>query len=215
MHLQSFELFKETISINSIQLIKIAFSIAQTNENVNDNLQNLKINDNEQETVLEQQQEPEQEHDLQTAADIEPTSSTDAASHPEINMEENSANEYEQSSQKEQNSVANTPSQPSKSTSIFEMENRKTAPTFHLSKQHTGMKNRSYGVGMAVTPSGKMEFDQEAREDFGVVKINRPIGKQPLSPNANEETMSNVSSSGEGLTDQGYYDLKFYHNKLW
>lgn len=95
------------------------------------------------------------------------------------------------------------------------MENRKTAPTFHLSKQHTGMKNRSYGVGMAVTPSTKMEFDQESREDFGVVKINRPIGKQPLSPNANEETMSTVSSTGEGLTDQGYYDLKFYHNKLW
>ncbi|XP_037815691.1 alpha-tubulin N-acetyltransferase 1 isoform X1 [Lucilia sericata] len=189
-------------------------------EIVNDNLHNLNINDHEQtEHEAEQpQSHDEVDEDLQTQAGQEQpiASATDANAELEISINEHAANEHEPSTQSQQNSLVNTPSQPSKSTSsVFEMENRKTAPTFHLSKQHTGMKNRSYGVGMAVTPSTKMEFDQELREDFGVVKINRPIGKQPLSPNANEETMSTVSSSGEGLTDQGYYDLKFYHNKLW
>lgn len=82
-------------------------------------------------------------------------------------------------------------------------------------KQHTGLKNISFNVGAAVTPTDKMEFDQEERESFGVVKINRPIGK--LSPNVdNSDAHSTVSSVGsEGLTEQGYFDLKFYHNKLW
>ncbi|XP_017101415.2 alpha-tubulin N-acetyltransferase 1 isoform X1 [Drosophila bipectinata] len=90
-------------------------------------------------------------------------------------------------------------------------------PAFQLSKQHTGMKNRSFGVGMAVMPSSKMEFDQMEREDFGVVKINRPPGHDVTSPGQdNTDAMSTVSSGGGGgLTDQGYYDLKFYHNKLW
>ncbi|XP_037934613.1 alpha-tubulin N-acetyltransferase 1 isoform X2 [Teleopsis dalmanni] len=92
---------------------------------------------------------------------------------------------------------------------------RKSTTAFQLSKQHTGMKNISSGVGMAVTPTNKMEFDQETREDFGIVKINRPIGKI-TSPNPdNIDAISTVSSTGEGLTEQGYYDLKFYHNKLW
>jgi len=94
-------------------------------------------------------------------------------------------------------------------------DNRR-APAFQLSKQHTGMKNRSFGVGMAVMPSSKMEFDQMEREDFGVVKINRPPGHEVTSPGQdNTDAMSTVSSGGGGLTDQGYYDLKFYHNKLW
>ncbi|KAH8343035.1 hypothetical protein KR059_003974 [Drosophila kikkawai] len=96
-------------------------------------------------------------------------------------------------------------------------ENRRP-PAFQLSKQHTGMKNRSFGVGGAVMPSSKMEFDQTEREDFGVVKINRPPGHDVTSPgHDNADAMSTVSSGGGGggLTDQGYYDLKFYHNKLW
>lgn len=93
-------------------------------------------------------------------------------------------------------------------------DNRKP-PAFQLSKQHTGMKNRSFGVGMAVMPSSKMEFNQQEREDFGVVKINRPLGNEVTSPGQdNTDAMSTVSSTG-GLTDQGYNDLKFYHNKLW
>lgn len=96
-------------------------------------------------------------------------------------------------------------------------------PIFQLSKQHTGLKNRSQGVGMAVTPTNIMEFEQAAREDFGVVKINRPPGHNaaklsPTNTKANlqsvDETLAGLSSN-EGLTDQGYYDLKFYHNKLW
>lgn len=81
-------------------------------------------------------------------------------------------------------------------------------------KQHTGLKNVSYNVGAAVTPTDKMEFDQEERESFGVVKINRPVGK--TSNVDNSDAHSTISSVGsEGLTDQGYFDLKFYHNKLW
>ncbi|KAM8710636.1 hypothetical protein ACLKA7_017287 [Drosophila subpalustris] len=93
-------------------------------------------------------------------------------------------------------------------------DNRR-APAFQLSKQHTGMKNRSFGVGMAVMPSSKMEFNQQEREDFGVVKINRPLGNEITSPGQdNTDAMSTVSSTN-GLTDQGFNDLKFYHNKLW
>lgn len=93
-------------------------------------------------------------------------------------------------------------------------DNRKPI-AFQLSKQHTGMKNRSFGVGMAVMPGSKMEFNQQEREDFGVVKINRPLGNEVTSPGQdNTDAMSTVSSTG-GLTDQGYNDLKFYHNKLW
>ncbi|BFF97903.1 alpha-tubulin N-acetyltransferase 1 [Drosophila madeirensis] len=99
-------------------------------------------------------------------------------------------------------------------------ENRRPA-AFQLSKQHTGMKNRSFGVGMAVMPSSKMEFDQEEREDFGVVKINRPPGHDAHSPgHDNTDAVSTVSSGGGGgggghLTNEGYNDLKFYHNRLW
>lgn len=80
-------------------------------------------------------------------------------------------------------------------------------------KQHTGLKNISFNVGAAVAPSNKMEFDQEEPESFGVVKLNRPIGR---SNNDNTDAMSTISSANsEGMTEQGYFDLKFYHNKLW
>lgn len=81
-------------------------------------------------------------------------------------------------------------------------------------KQHTGLKNISSNVGAAVMPSGKMEFDQERPESFGVVKIGRPVGKHANGDNA--DAMSTISSiNSEGMTEQGYFDLKFYHNKLW
>ncbi|XP_058054887.1 alpha-tubulin N-acetyltransferase-like [Anopheles bellator] len=83
-------------------------------------------------------------------------------------------------------------------------------------KQHTGLKNISFGVGAAVMPSGKMEFDQEENEGFGSVKINRPIGRSGGSArhgdNDNESVYSNGSQQGAG---GGHFDLKFYHNKLW
>lgn len=86
---------------------------------------------------------------------------------------------------------------------------------FQHTKQHTGLKNISFNVGAAVSPTDKMEFDQEAPESFGVVKINRPVGKSPSNAD-NTDAMSTVSSmNSEGLTEQGYFDLKFYHNRLW
>lgn len=86
---------------------------------------------------------------------------------------------------------------------------------FQHTKQHTGLKNISFNVGAAVSPTDKMEFDQEAPEDFGIVKINRPVGRSPANAD-NTDAMSTVSSmNSEGLTEQGYFDLKFYHNRLW
>ncbi|XP_015042475.2 alpha-tubulin N-acetyltransferase 1 isoform X1 [Drosophila pseudoobscura] len=107
------------------------------------------------------------------------------------------------------------PSPPEVAESIIG-ENRRPAG-FHLSKQHTGMKNRSSGVGMAVMPTSKMEFNQEEREDFGVVKINRPPGHNGHSlGHDNTDAVSTVSSGNGGhLTNEGYNDLKFYHNRLW
>lgn len=87
---------------------------------------------------------------------------------------------------------------------------------FPHSKQHTGLKNISFNVGAAVSPTDKMEFDQEKPESFGVLKINRPIGMEhhaivdAIGPHTN---LSNGST--EGFTDQGYFDLKFHHNRLW
>lgn len=83
---------------------------------------------------------------------------------------------------------------------------------FKPNKQHTGMKNISSNVGAAVAPNSKMEFDQEHPESFGLVKINRPIGRLEHHDDA-VSTISSINS--EGLTEQGYFDLKFYHNRLW
>lgn len=97
-------------------------------------------------------------------------------------------------------------------TATSQLSYKRVSP-FQPNKQHTGLKNNSSNVGAAVAPSGKMEFDQEAPESFGVVKIGRPIGRSQLD---NSDAMSTISSvNSEGLTDQGYFDLKFYHNKLW
>ncbi|XP_059614381.1 alpha-tubulin N-acetyltransferase [Phlebotomus argentipes] len=89
---------------------------------------------------------------------------------------------------------------------------------FHHNKQHTGLKNLSFNVGMAVTPTAKMEFDQEAPESFGVVKIGRPIGGLRGSPGTDAGDAASVISGGSvgsHGSDPGFLDLKFYHNKLW
>lgn len=86
------------------------------------------------------------------------------------------------------------------------------------SKQHTGLKNISFGVGAAVMPSGKMEFEQEQNEGFGSVKINRPIGNAAgggRHTDDNESVYSRDSSGGSGQHGGSHFDLKFYHNKLW
>lgn len=103
--------------------------------------------------------------------------------------------------------------------------------SFHYSKQHTGLKNLSFNVGAAVMPSAKMEFDEEQPESFGVVKINRQMRKMFPTPLVESHRIIGLkkhvrldvpkperlmaSKSAENLTDQGYLDLKFYHNKLW
>ncbi|EAA11927.5 AGAP005828-PA [Anopheles gambiae str. PEST] len=81
-------------------------------------------------------------------------------------------------------------------------------------KQNTGLKNISFGVGAAVMPSGKMEFDQEENEGFGSVKINRPIGKSGTRGSLHDDNES-VHSNGSQQGGGGHFDLKFYHNKLW
>ncbi|XP_055915726.1 alpha-tubulin N-acetyltransferase 1 isoform X1 [Eupeodes corollae] len=129
-----------------------------------------------------------------------------ATEHLKLELKEEHINDISVSNDEERvepDGVAENLSQPQKPSS------------FQLSKQHTGLKNISFNVGMAVTPTKKMEFDQEQTDEFGIVKINRPPGKlvSPPPPD-NTDAMSTVSS-GEGFTDQGYYDLKFYHNKLW
>ncbi|XP_053677670.1 alpha-tubulin N-acetyltransferase [Anopheles nili] len=84
-----------------------------------------------------------------------------------------------------------------------------------FSKQHTGLKNVSFGVGAAVMPSGKMEFDQEENEGFGSVKINRPIGKAGGGGSRGDDTESVHSNGSQPGAAGGHFDLKFYHNKLW
>lgn len=80
-----------------------------------------------------------------------------------------------------------------------------------FNKMHTGMKNISTNVGLAVSPSARMEFDQEANEGFGSVKIGRPIRN---SMERHSESDS-IISDGTRINDQGHVDLKFYHNRLW
>ncbi|XP_075164775.1 alpha-tubulin acetylase isoform X2 [Haematobia irritans] len=189
-----------------------------------ENFENLQVQDNNNETA--DQPEPELqntndiEDDLQTQPDIdEPEAPNDIEISTTNTMEHGTEQEMSNNSHQD-SSFVQSPSQPTSKTSpsLIGSDSHRPAPTFHLSKQHTGMKNRSYGVGMAVTPTSKMEFDQESREDFGIVKINRPVGKcggiSPSASHPGDDVMSTVSS-GEGLTDQGYNDLKFYHNKLW
>lgn len=103
-----------------------------------------------------------------------------------------------------------TPEHPSGPGGEFGIGSRKPA---RYTKQHTGLKNISFGVGAAVMPSGKMEFDQEENEGFGSVKINRPIGKSGTRHDDTESVYSNGSQQGGGAG--GHFDLKFYHNKLW
>uniref|UniRef100_A0A336KA41 CSON003499 protein n=1 Tax=Culicoides sonorensis TaxID=179676 RepID=A0A336KA41_CULSO len=85
-------------------------------------------------------------------------------------------------------------------------------PNASVSKMHTGQKNISSNVFDAVSPGQRMEFDQEKDEGFGVVKINRPIRRS----GERHETDSVVShNSQNGWTEQGHFDLKYHHNKLW
>lgn len=86
-------------------------------------------------------------------------------------------------------------------------------PKMPVSKMHTGQKNISSNVFAAVSPGQKMEFDQVDDPGFGSVKINRPI----RNPHDKHETDSVIShdSQNSRFTDQGHFDLKYHHNRLW
>lgn len=85
----------------------------------------------------------------------------------------------------------------------------------HFNKRQTGKKNISnFTVGL----DDKIEFDQIEDKGFGVVKINRPIGRTSRSStnehlNDNESTYSHDSERTH--TADGYFDLKFYSHPLW
>lgn len=91
-------------------------------------------------------------------------------------------------------------------------------PKYRINKMHMGLKNMSHNVGAAVTPTNKMEFYQEKPESFGQVKITQPIGLSTKENHHNGDIISPTSSQDSDkshLTDQGFFDLKFFHNKLW
>jgi len=87
---------------------------------------------------------------------------------------------------------------------------------YHYNKRMTGKKNIS---SIVVGENDKIEFDQvDDKLGFGVLKINRPIGVRSRS-NTHEHLNDNESvhsrDSEHTHTDQGFFDLKFYHNRLW
>jgi hypothetical protein len=84
-------------------------------------------------------------------------------------------------------------------------------PAFRHNKQHTGLKNIS---SFTLGDDRKIDYDQMSNDGFQT-KINRPIAVHK-SLAVNEDETSSISSKLEHThTDQGYLDLKFYHNRLW
>lgn len=116
---------------------------------------------------------------------------------------------------------------------------------FQLTKQHTGMKNMSYNVTAAVAPVvdaaehavGRSTVQWTPPKTFvdakpHQVKVTNGAGMPAYGPVANQLCESSQIAAEakrlqlehqpraehvmpDGITDQGYFDLKFYHNKLW
>lgn len=99
---------------------------------------------------------------------------------------------------------------------FYEQENASPLPSYHFNKRQTGKKNLS---SIILGTDDKIEFDQSDHNyGYGVVKINRPIGTRSRSStdehlNDNESVHSHDSARTH--TDQGYFDLKYYSQKLW
>ncbi|XP_055614366.1 alpha-tubulin N-acetyltransferase-like [Uranotaenia lowii] len=177
------------------------------------NLQNLALSDEVDYHHHHQQQQQQQVTFAQEYADIpKPASDPDPYSfHPhQLELEDTNR---ENSASPQSISQQHTPEHPAGVP-------RLRAPLPH-NKQHTGLKNISFGVGSAVTPCGKMEFEQEQDEGFGTVKIGRPIGKSGTrhslhsGGDGDNESVYSKNSDSSHITDHGHFDLKFYHNKLW
>lgn len=87
----------------------------------------------------------------------------------------------------------------------------------------------SYNVTAAVAPSGQSEFRKLALPSKPICVESRaqqpdqspksfPFYKAPINQLCEspvEKATRGVTLFQDGLTDQGYFDLKFYHNKLW
>lgn len=91
----------------------------------------------------------------------------------------------------------------------------RVSPIPYYNKRATGKKNIS---SIVVGQNDIIEFDQMDDKGFGVVKINRPIGVSSRSSthehlNDNESVHSRDSEHTH--TQDGFFDLKFYHNRLW
>lgn len=88
----------------------------------------------------------------------------------------------------------------------------------------------SYNVTAAVAPSGQPAYKNtnpskpncvetaapqpnKAPQSFPFYKA--PINQLCESPVEKSSTRGATTLFQDGLTDQGYFDLKFYHNKLW
>jgi len=91
-----------------------------------------------------------------------------------------------------------------------------TSPnSFQYNKRQTGKKNVSHIV---VGTDDKIEFDQVDDKEFGVVKINRPIGVSSRSStheHLNDNESIHSQDSERTHTADGYFDLKFYSHRLW
>lgn len=98
---------------------------------------------------------------------------------------------------------------------------------FVLSRKNMGIKNCSSQVGLAVNgdASTKIDFDHtdhESHVGYGYEheKIGSPIdfhemnGKS-LAVAEDDDTSSISARVANTHTDKGYFDLKFYHNRLW
>lgn len=104
--------------------------------------------------------------------------------------------------------------------------------SFHYNKMHMGLKNLSLNVGAAVTPTTRMEFNLPEKDtakhhieemEHKIDHHNLGAGITTIEQNSkilSDNNMDDVSVSSGGsdrshLTEQGFLDLKFFHNKLW
>lgn len=89
------------------------------------------------------------------------------------------------------------------------------APFVH-NRKNMGIKNLSSQVGAAINgiATPRIEFDQASNDGFD--KIRHPMTYPRKSLAVSEDDTHSISSRvAHTHTDQGYFDLKFYHNRLW
>lgn len=102
-----------------------------------------------------------------------------------------------------------------------------TPRPFVLSRKNMGIKNSSSQVGLCVNGEAdtKIDFDHtdhESHVGYGYEheKIGSPIdfhemNAKSLAVAEDDDTSSISARVANSHTDKGYFDLKFYHNRLW